>query len=256
MPTRSTRTAAPARTSTRGCCGGWSGPRRGSTSSGTRSGRSRSSSTARGRATLARRRSRPAGTTSSFGLIGRGLRRASARRRPRGLGGRARGARLSREGALRWGACPSPEELGRFLRACRKSRVPFKATAGLHHPLAAEGRHGFLNVLAACAFEDDDALAGEVELDGGRRCAGADARRARRSSRASGASSSSPSAAAPSSSRSTSCRSSGSCDPGLRHVRAGRREASRLPLAARPWSISGRARSTSCCRRDATPGSA
>jgi hypothetical protein len=60
---------------------------------------------------------------------------------------------------------PSPEELGRFLRACRKSRVPFKATAGLHHPLAAPGRHGFLNVLAACAFEDDEALVGEVELD-------------------------------------------------------------------------------------------
>lgn len=60
---------------------------------------------------------------------------------------------------------PSPEELGRFVRACRESRVPFKATAGLHHPLAAEGRHGFLNVLAACAFEDDDALVGEVGLD-------------------------------------------------------------------------------------------
>ena len=60
---------------------------------------------------------------------------------------------------------PSPEELGRFIRVCRESRVPFKATAGLHHPLAAAGRHGFLNVLAACAFEDDDALVGEVELD-------------------------------------------------------------------------------------------
>jgi hypothetical protein len=60
---------------------------------------------------------------------------------------------------------PSPAELGRFLGACRQHRVPFKATAGLHHPLAAPGRHGFLNVLAACAFEDDDALVGEVELD-------------------------------------------------------------------------------------------
>ena len=60
---------------------------------------------------------------------------------------------------------PAPEELGRFLRACRKHRVPFKATAGLHHPLAAEGRHGFLNVLATCVFEDDDALVGQVELD-------------------------------------------------------------------------------------------
>ena len=60
---------------------------------------------------------------------------------------------------------PSLEALGRFLRACRDAGVPFKATAGLHHPLAAEGRHGFLNVLAACAFEDDAALAGDVELD-------------------------------------------------------------------------------------------
>lgn len=60
---------------------------------------------------------------------------------------------------------PSKEDLGRFLRACRDAGVPFKATAGLHHPLAAEGRHGFLNVLAACAFEDDAALAGDVELD-------------------------------------------------------------------------------------------
>ena len=60
---------------------------------------------------------------------------------------------------------PPPEELGRFLRACRTDGVAFKATAGLHHPLAAEGRHGFLNVLAVCAFEDEDALAGDVELD-------------------------------------------------------------------------------------------
>jgi hypothetical protein len=60
---------------------------------------------------------------------------------------------------------PSPEALGRFLRACRDAGVPFKATAGLHHPLAAEGGHGFLNVIAACAFADDAALTGDVELD-------------------------------------------------------------------------------------------
>jgi hypothetical protein len=60
---------------------------------------------------------------------------------------------------------PSPEELGRFVLICREAGVPFKATAGLHHPLAVEGRHGFLNVLAACAFEDDAALEGGVELD-------------------------------------------------------------------------------------------
>jgi hypothetical protein len=60
---------------------------------------------------------------------------------------------------------PSAEALGRFLAACREAGVPFKATAGLHHPLAAPGRHGFLNVLAACAFEDDAALTDEVALD-------------------------------------------------------------------------------------------
>lgn len=61
-------------------------------------------------------------------------------------------------------AVPSVESLGAFLRACRAARVPFKATAGLHHPLAGDGRHGFLNVLAACAFGDEDALGGEVGL--------------------------------------------------------------------------------------------
>lgn len=60
---------------------------------------------------------------------------------------------------------PSIEELGGFLRASREAGVPFKATAGLHQPLAADGSHGFLNLLAACAFADERALAGEVELD-------------------------------------------------------------------------------------------
>lgn len=59
---------------------------------------------------------------------------------------------------------PSRAELGRFLRACRDANVPFKATAGLHHPLASGERHGFLNVLAACAFEDENALDGGVSL--------------------------------------------------------------------------------------------
>jgi hypothetical protein len=60
---------------------------------------------------------------------------------------------------------PTVDELGRFLAACAEAAVPFKATAGLHHPLAADGRHGFLNVLAACAFGDAAALEGAVELD-------------------------------------------------------------------------------------------
>jgi len=62
---------------------------------------------------------------------------------------------------------PSAEELGHFLRVCRDARVPFKATAGLHHPLAGDGQHGFLNVLAACVFETEAALEGDVELDAG-----------------------------------------------------------------------------------------
>ena len=59
---------------------------------------------------------------------------------------------------------PSRAELGRFLRVCRDAGVPFKATAGLHHPLATDERHGFLNVLAACAFQDENALEGAVSL--------------------------------------------------------------------------------------------
>lgn len=62
------------------------------------------------------------------------------------------------------GEVPSAAALGRFLATCRGAGVPFKATAGLHHPLAAPGRHGFLNVLAACAFADAAALEEDVEL--------------------------------------------------------------------------------------------
>src|SRR6185312_17007862 len=65
---------------------------------------------------------------------------------------------------------PSVEELADFIRGCRARGVVFKATAGLHHayPTAA-GEHGFLNLLAACVFGDEeDALrapAGAFELD-------------------------------------------------------------------------------------------
>ena len=94
---------------------------------------------------------------------------------------------------------PSADALGRFLAVCRDAGVPFKATAGLHHPLAADGRHGFLNVIAACAFEDAAALSGDVELTP--EALRWESREAGpTSSRASAASSSSPSAAARSSS--------------------------------------------------------
>ncbi|MEX2645404.1 MAG: hypothetical protein WD249_04000 [Gaiellaceae bacterium] len=51
---------------------------------------------------------------------------------------------------------PRVEELAGFIRACREQRVVFKATAGLHHALPAGGQHGFLNLLAACVFGDEE----------------------------------------------------------------------------------------------------
>jgi hypothetical protein len=65
---------------------------------------------------------------------------------------------------------PSVEDLAEFIRGCRERGIVFKATAGLHHayPTAA-GEHGFLNVLAAAVFGDEeDALRegpGAFELD-------------------------------------------------------------------------------------------
>ncbi len=67
----------------------------------------------------------------------------------------ARGARAK----IRCGgaAVPSVGELGAFVRACRERRLVFKATAGLHHAYATpEGEHGFLNLLAAAVFGDEE----------------------------------------------------------------------------------------------------
>ncbi|UCF67091.1 MAG: hypothetical protein JSV80_15115 [Acidobacteriota bacterium] len=50
---------------------------------------------------------------------------------------------------------PSPEQIAHTLIACRDAKVPFKATAGLHHPIrhfnepAEATMHGFLNVFGA-----------------------------------------------------------------------------------------------------------
>jgi hypothetical protein len=66
-----------------------------------------------------------------------------------------------RTGGVTPDAFPSPAMLARFLRACASLAVPFKATAGLHHPLCAEypltyagdsdrgTMYGFLNLLLA-----------------------------------------------------------------------------------------------------------
>jgi len=62
---------------------------------------------------------------------------------------------------------PSVEELASFVRACREQGVVFKATAGLHHALPTDGEHGFLNLLAACVFGDEEAALDDdaFELD-------------------------------------------------------------------------------------------
>lgn len=65
---------------------------------------------------------------------------------------------------------PSVDEVAAFIRGCRERKLVFKATAGLHHAYPTDaGEHGFLNVLAATVFGDEeDALRaepGSFELD-------------------------------------------------------------------------------------------
>jgi len=77
---------------------------------------------------------------------------------PRGLiaaiAGSDAGAKV-RTGGVAAAAYPSPEQLARFIAACASAGVPFKATAGLHHPLrhfsetVGTDEFGFLNVFTA-----------------------------------------------------------------------------------------------------------
>jgi hypothetical protein len=69
-----------------------------------------------------------------------------------------------RTGGVTADAFPSPPEVLRFLVSCVRGGVPFKATAGLHHPLRGEyaltyaadaprgTMYGFLNIFLAAAF--------------------------------------------------------------------------------------------------------
>src|SRR5262245_38133182 len=69
-----------------------------------------------------------------------------------------------RTGGVTADAFPSSFDLARFIKICAEEDVPFKATAGLHHPLrsinkltyapdsASAMMHGFLNVFLAAAF--------------------------------------------------------------------------------------------------------
>jgi len=58
-------------------------------------------------------------------------------------------------------AVPLIAELAEAVRACRRYGVPFKATAGLHHAVRQDGQHGFLNLLAAAVFGDEEAALAE-----------------------------------------------------------------------------------------------
>jgi hypothetical protein len=81
-----------------------------------------------------------------------------------------------RTGGVTVEAFPPIEDIAAFLRACSAAGVPFKATAGLHHPLrcvkpltydrdAPTGTmHGFLNVfLAAAMLDHADAILNETD---------------------------------------------------------------------------------------------
>ena len=78
-----------------------------------------------------------------------------------------RSARLrakARTGGVTAGSIPSVEDVSRFIRCCYAVDVPFKATAGLHHPIRGMQAltyedesprsimHGFLNVFLTAAF--------------------------------------------------------------------------------------------------------
>ena len=72
-------------------------------------------------------------------------------------------------------AFPASEKVAEFIVACAGAGVPFKATAGLHHPVRAEHHltyesgsasatmHGFLNVFLAAALLREGAGAAEAE---------------------------------------------------------------------------------------------
>jgi len=51
---------------------------------------------------------------------------------------------------------PSTESLAAFIRSCRDRDLVFKATAGLHRAVRTNGEHGFLNLLAAVVFGDEE----------------------------------------------------------------------------------------------------
>jgi hypothetical protein len=57
---------------------------------------------------------------------------------------------------------PPVEEVAAFFAAARDLELPFKATAGLHHPVRTEDGHGFLNFLTAAELARDGASEAEL----------------------------------------------------------------------------------------------
>jgi hypothetical protein len=62
-------------------------------------------------------------------------------------------------------SAPRPTELARFVRGCVDHGLVFKATAGLHHAVGRAGEHGFLNLLAASVFGDEENALEETDAD-------------------------------------------------------------------------------------------
>lgn len=60
-------------------------------------------------------------------------------------------------------SAPSIDSLAGLMRRCREQGIPFKATAGLHHPVRRDGSHGFLNLLAAAIFGDEERVLAEED---------------------------------------------------------------------------------------------
>lgn len=86
------------------------------------------------------------------------------------------GARAKlRTGGVTPDRIPEASDVARFLAACAKARVPFKATAGLHHPFRSRRpltyapdsplavMHGFMNVFLAAAFAAQGMGAADLE---------------------------------------------------------------------------------------------